>query len=42
MKTKEVRALTASIWDAYCAAKGLSGMKMDGGSDAVVSERNLI
>lgn len=27
-------------WDAYCAAKGINAMRMDGGSDAVQSDRN--
>lgn len=27
-------------WDAFCAAKGIAGMRMDGGSDALVSTRN--
>lgn len=29
-------------WDAYCEANGIGGMRMDGGSDAVVSDRNKI
>lgn len=27
-------------WDAFCEANGVQGMRMDGGSDAVISERN--
>lgn len=27
-------------WDVFCAANGLGGMRMDGGSDAAVSTRN--
>lgn len=29
-------------WDAFCEANGVKGRRMDGGSDAVVSERNKI
>jgi hypothetical protein len=27
-------------WDAFCAARGIDAMRMDGGSDAVQSDRN--
>lgn len=27
-------------WDDYCAANGITGMRMDGGSDAAHSARN--
>ena len=30
----------AYAWDQHCEAHGLKAMRMDGGSDAVVSERN--
>lgn len=29
-------------WDRYCEERGISGMRMDGGSDAVVSGRNKL
>ncbi len=32
----------AYSWDEFCAINKLGGMRMDGGSDAVVSERNRI
>jgi len=34
--------IDAYDWDAFCEANGIKGMRMDGGSDAVVSSRNKI
>lgn len=34
------RWVDAYEWDAFCAEHGIASMKMDGGSDAVVSDRN--
>lgn len=36
------RWVDAYDWDAFMAERGIEGMKMDGGSDAAVSPRNLI
>lgn len=36
------RWVDAYDWDAFMAEHGIAGMKMDGGSDAAVSTRNLI
>lgn len=33
--------IDAYDWDAFCEANGIAAMRMDGGSDAVVSARNL-